>query len=93
MSLTRQLFVAALTMLALTGCGRIFKATCVQPGDYAGEVDRPRLKVPAGLDAPDTRRALPIPALNEPERPRKADDPCLDAPPRYAIPRQAAPAA
>jgi uncharacterized lipoprotein len=93
MTLMRNLIVAAMAMLALAGCGRIFKATCVQPADYAGEVDRPPLKVPAGLDAPDTRRALPIPPLSEPERPRSAADPCLDAPPRFAIPRQQAPAA
>lgn len=93
MSLSRALIVSAIVAMALSGCGRIFKATCVQPSDFAGEVDRPPLKVPAGLDAPDTRRALQIPPLNEPERPRTAADPCLDAPPRYAIPRQTPPAA
>lgn len=93
MGLLRAVLTATIAALALSGCGRIFKATCVQPSDYAGEVDLPPLKVPAGLDAPDTRRALPIPPLNEPERPRTAQDPCLDAPPRYAIPRQSAPSA
>ncbi len=89
----RPLIVAAVTVLFLTGCGTLFKATCVQPGDYADAVDLPPLKVPAGLQAPDSRRALPIPPLDEPERPRKPDEPCLDAPPRYAIPRQELPAA
>jgi uncharacterized lipoprotein len=93
MSLVRSLIVAALAALSLTGCGRIFKATCVQPDDYADAVDLPPLKVPGGLTAPDTRRALSIPPLSEPERPRKPDAPCLDAPPRYAIPRQEPPAA
>ncbi len=89
MSMTRQLIVAALVMGALTGCGRLFKATCVQPSDYADAIDLPPLKVPIGLDAPDTRRALRIPPLDEPERPRAPADPCLDAPPRFAIPRPA----
>jgi hypothetical protein len=49
--------------------------------------------VPPGLDAPDTRNALPIPPLSEPERPRKAEDPCLDAPPKYSVPKETRPAA
>lgn len=93
MSLSRYLIAATVTVLALSGCGRIFKATCVQPSDYADAVDRPPLRLPPGLDAPDTRRALSIPPLDEPERPRTAADPCLDAPPRYAIPRQTPPSA
>lgn len=86
-----------LTVLATTvllgGCGHLFKATCAKPADYAGTVDNPPLHVPAGLQGPDTRSSLPVPALNEPERARAAGEPCLDAPPRYAVPAPAKPAA
>jgi uncharacterized lipoprotein len=85
------LLVAA--TLVLPGCGRLFKATCVKAEDYAGAVDNKPLQIPAGLQGPDTRTALPVPPLNEPERPRQAAEPCLDAPPRYANPAPARPAA
>jgi hypothetical protein len=51
------------------------------------------LQIPAGLQGPDTRSSLPVPPLAEPERPRRADEPCLDAPPPYANPAPARPAA
>jgi uncharacterized lipoprotein len=85
------MLVAAL--LLLPGCGSLFKATCVRPEDYAGAVDNKPLQIPAGLQGPDTRSALPVPPLSEPERPRRADEPCLDAPPPYANPAPARPAA
>ena len=93
--MTRSLRLACvlLGLLSVTGCGRLFKASCVRPGDFAGAVDNAPLKIPAGLDGPDTRSAVPIPPLAEPERPRKSDDPCLDAPPKYAIPKETRPAA
>jgi uncharacterized lipoprotein len=43
------------------------------------------LRVPPGLDAPDTRNAIKVPELNEPERPRLPTDPCLSRPPSYKI--------
>jgi len=79
--------------LALSSCGRLFKATCVKSEDYAAAVDNQPLQIPAGLQGPDTRSALPVPPLAEPERPRRADEPCLDAPPRYANPAPVRPAA
>ena len=87
------LAVTCACLLVLAGCGRLFKASCGRPGDYAGAVNNEPLKIPPGLDGPDTRSALPIPPLAEPERPRKADDPCLDAPPKYAVPKETRPAA
>lgn len=86
-------FVILACALSVTGCSRIFKSTCVRAEDYAGAQNNAPLKVPPGLQAPDTRAALPIPVLNEPERPRAADEGCLDAPPRYAIPKATKPAA
>ena len=85
--------VIALVVLVLPGCGRLFKASCARPDDYSGAIQNAPLKVPAGLDAPDTRIALPIPPLAEPERPRTATDPCLDAPPKYIEAKEPTPAA
>ena len=93
MNKTPALILGCAALLVVSGCGRVFKTTCVKPGDYAGAVNMPPLKVPAGRDAPDTRRAMPIPALETPEKPPGGPDECLDAPPRYAIPKQTPPAA
>jgi uncharacterized lipoprotein len=90
---SRTLILLCASALVLSGCGRLFKTTCAKPEDFAAAEERPPLKMPAGRDAPDTRQALPIPPLNEPEKPRSEADPCLDTPPRYAIPRPTAPAA
>lgn len=43
----------------------------------------PPLRVPVGLEMPNTAEALRIPELNEPERPRRSKDACLDQPPSY----------
>jgi uncharacterized lipoprotein len=75
---------AAATLLA--GCGA-FQVSCNDSTTYAAAEDLPPLKVPTGLEAPDTRAALKIPALNEPERPRAAADECLENPPKYSTPR------
>jgi hypothetical protein len=40
----------------------------------------PALKMPAGLDGPDTREAMQVPPLTEPEVPRPAKGPCLEEP-------------
>lgn len=78
---------------ALGGCSQVFKTTCARPQDYATAIDNKPLQVPAGLQGPDTRSALPVPPLAEPERQRAASEPCLDAPPKYATPAAARPAA
>lgn len=80
-----RLLTLAAALLALGGCGswNVFKGTCAKPGDFAGVVDNPPLKIPAGRDAPDTRAALAIPALDAPEAPRPADSPCIDTPPKF----------
>ena len=51
--------------LALSSCGRLFKATCVKSEDYAAAVDNQPLQIPAGLQGPDTRSALPVPHVAE----------------------------
>jgi uncharacterized lipoprotein len=46
------------------------------------------LRVPLGIDPPDTKSSLQIPALNEPALPpRGSNDPCLDEPPKFTEPR------
>jgi hypothetical protein len=41
------------------------------------------LKVPAGLDSPNTAGALVIPAVADAPPPPGPHDQCLDIPPRY----------
>jgi hypothetical protein len=49
----------------------------------------PPLKIPQGLDAPDTASALKLPTLNEPVAPRSKKDPCLDEPPSFKLSKPA----
>jgi opacity protein-like surface antigen len=46
----------------------------------------PPLRVPAGLDAPDTRNAIKVPPLPETARARLPDEPCLTDPPSFGGP-------
>lgn len=66
-------------VISLAGCS---STTCLSP-EYGSGDTIPPLEVPLGLDAPDTRNALKIPDLNEPERPHAKGEPCLDEPPPY----------
>ena len=96
--MTPRRLLPPLLMLAtamLSGCGSftLFEARCVRAEDYAGVVDNPPLQIPAGLQGQDPRNAVRVPPLNEPERKRGADEPCLDAPPRFSAPKETRPAA
>jgi uncharacterized lipoprotein len=75
----------------LPGCKRMFASSCSKPQAYAQAQSLPPLRIPVGLDGPDTRAALKIPDLNEPEAPRGPKDPCLVDPPAFTT--SAAPAA
>jgi uncharacterized lipoprotein len=80
--------VALALAAALSGCG-IFRGSssdCRDSAVYAGAESVEPLKIPAGLQAPDTRNALKVPDLKVPEAPRPAGAKCLDAPPPYAAP-------
>jgi len=71
---------------AMTGCARMglkSSATCREPAIPAQLGNNPPLTVSAGLDPPDTRNAVKVPALSEPEKPRGSDAPCLSRPPAY----------
>lgn len=58
--------------------------SCEGPADVGegGQTIAP-LRVPVGLEMPNTAEALRVPELNEPERPRQKTDSCLDQPPSY----------
>ena len=66
----------------MVGCKGI-ASSCSKPQAYATAEALPPLKVPVGLDGPDTRGALVIPDLNEPEAPRGPDSACLEEPPAF----------
>lgn len=87
MSRIRHLLIGVLgaSLLALGGCKHLV-GDCHKPAAYAAAKEMPPLRIPVGLDGPDTREALKIPALNEPEVPRGAKDPCLEEPPAYVPP-------
>ena len=80
-----------LATLTLGGCvfghHRNKAASCKEPVIGAEARNLPPLKVPPGLDAPDTRNSIRIPELTEPERARGPGDPCLSRPPKY-VPAQ-----
>jgi uncharacterized lipoprotein len=84
MSLDRVLILIAAATLA-SGCHLFSKLTpdCHTPQEYqrAGQV--PPLKVPPGLDSPNTKDALVIPTVELAPPPPGPKDACLDVPPRY----------
>jgi len=73
-----------LACFALGACRHGRPASCPKPGVYVQAQSVPPLRIPSGLQAPDTRGALRIPDLNEPEQPMPKVAPCLDQPPRYS---------
>jgi uncharacterized lipoprotein len=93
MSLDRALILIAAATLT-SGCHLFSKLTpdCHSPQEYqrAGQVQP--LKVPAGLDTPNTQGALVIPKVDLAPPPPGPKDACLDVPPRYkaAPPNKAA---
>ena len=77
--------------LALCGCRSIHRFTnsCNQDTDgYKQAQNVAPIKVPVGVDPPDTKSALQIPVLNEPAQPPLGPkDPCLDSPPKFTEPK------
>lgn len=88
MSIARPLaaVAAVAAIFVLPGCRALSSSTCNKPQAYQDARDEAALRIPLGLDAPDTRSALHIPALDEPAAPRGPSDPCLDEPPAYVLP-------
>jgi uncharacterized lipoprotein len=93
MSFDRALgMIAAATLVS--GC-HIFNRLspdCHRPQEYQRATQLAPLKVPAGLDTPNTQGALVIPTVELAPPPPGPHDACLDAPPRYkpAPPNKAA---
>jgi uncharacterized lipoprotein len=84
--------IAAATLVS--GC-HIFNRLspdCHRPQEYQRATQLAPLKVPAGLDTPNTQGALVIPTVELAPPPPGPHDACLDAPPRYkpAPPNKAA---
>jgi uncharacterized lipoprotein len=80
-------------LMLLGGCSWFGGKGCHKPQVYEDAKTAPPLRVPVGLDGIDTRGALKIPDLTEPEPPhRSADEPCLDEPPALVAPSSPAPA-
>jgi uncharacterized lipoprotein len=82
--------VLLLLMLPLAGGCHFFRGasakSCHSPQAYQKATTVPPLKIPGGLDAPDTTNALKLPTLNEPRPPaRKGNQPCLDEPPPFKV--------
>ena len=82
--------LAGLTLLG--GCKSWRENVCRKPQPYQSATTGKPLTIPPGLAAPDTANALKLPALNEPAPPpRKHNDPCLDEPPSFKVPKSVPP--
>jgi hypothetical protein len=82
----RSLWMVPGLLLALGGCHTLRMNACHAAQPYMSEKSLAPLKIPPGLDTPDTTGALRLPSLNEPAPPpRKGRDPCLDEPPSFKV--------
>lgn len=86
--------VGVMAAVLVSGCGffRASSSNCRDDALYLGAREEAPLRIPPGLEAPDTRNALKVPELDVPEGPRAADK-CLDAPPPYSTPKPVEPEA
>ncbi len=87
----RNVAVMAAVGVGLSGCHawRSLTHSCVNDTDrYQQATSVPPLRVPLGIDPPDSKSALQVPVLNEPALPpRGPKDPCLEEPPKFTEPR------
>jgi uncharacterized lipoprotein len=79
------LSVVAASLLLASGC-RTVLGSCHKQQPYEKAGNLPTLKVPSGLDGPDTEGAMEIPEIAQPELPLDPDGPCIDAPPAITAP-------
>lgn len=93
MSFDRVLMLIAATAL-MSGCHMFSKLApdCHSPQEYQRATQVAPLKVPPGLDSPNTQSALVIPTVDVSPPAPGPKDACLDIPPRYksAPPNKAA---
>ncbi len=88
---TALAILCAGVFLLLGGCKALRAGgSCNKPQPYMAATSVPPLKIPAGLDAPETNNALKLPTLKEPTPPpRTKKDPCLDEPPSFKVSKPA----
>jgi hypothetical protein len=79
------LSLIAASLLLASGC-RTVLGSCHKQQPYQAAGNLPTLKVPTGLDGPDTEGAMQIPEITEPQLPQDPDGPCIDAPPAITAP-------
>jgi uncharacterized lipoprotein len=84
MSLDRALMLIAASAL-MSGCHIFTKLNpdCHTKQEYQHALSAPPLKVPAGLDSPNTASSLAIPEVADAPPPPGPKDACFDIPPRY----------
>jgi uncharacterized lipoprotein len=89
MKLVRGVSLLLLLLPLAAGCHFFRSASakaCHSPQPYQKAQTVPPLKIPSGLDAPDTTNALHLPTLNEAGAPpRTGKQPCLDEPPPFKV--------
>ena len=90
-------FMCLTLLVGVSGChtlhNRFSSNRCTENRTYESERSVAALKIPAGMDAPETANALRLPPLNEPPPPPRARSaPCLDAPPSFKVEKSAPPA-
>jgi uncharacterized lipoprotein len=80
-----RILLLGVASAALCGCHMFGKlnADCHSAQEYQHAVSAPPLKVPAGMDSPNTQGALVIPAVGVVPPPPGRKDACLDVPPHY----------
>jgi hypothetical protein len=76
-------------LLLSAGCQTVGSCSHPLTDDVAQE--RGRLKMPVGLDGPDTSQAVSIPPLTAPELPREKGAACLEQPPPMKEPGSQSP--
>jgi len=90
-----RLAAVVIALAGLTASCGIFhpaKGCDKKPQAYESSQSIARLRIPPGLDAPDTKEALMIPEVSAPEAPHTATGGCLDEPPEYRSETPASPA-
>ena len=89
MKFVREIVLVLLLLPIAGGCHFFRSASakaCHSPQPYQKAQTVAPLKIPTGLDAPDTTNALRLPALNEPQpAKRSGNQPCLDEPPPFKV--------
>jgi uncharacterized lipoprotein len=77
--------ILAAAAVPLCGCHLFSKLTpdCHTPQEYQRALQMAPLKVPEGMDTPNTQSALPIPNIDITPPPPGPHDACLDVPPHY----------